>query len=151
MLCRNRCPAPPIPKQMSNGIQAQLIKHPEKNLADKEVVIFDNIVNQTGTNNRYNPSTGIFTLHARGLYLINWNISVSGTGQKPFVRFGIMANGQIQGSSARPTSVGELHGSNLVTVMNSPVEIAFVNDTGDFVQYSEVGPIANITIVQINS
>jgi len=134
---------------MSNGIQAQLIKHPEKNLADKDVVIFDDIVYRTGTKNRYNPRTGIFTLHARGLYLINWNISVSGTGQKPFVRFGIRLNGQIQGLSARPTSVGELHGSNLVAVMNSPAEIALVNDTGDLVQYSEIGPIANITIVQI--
>jgi len=150
--CKRLRPAPrprPHPSQSPSGIQAQLTVHTGMNLADNDVVIFDNIIYKSDRTIKYNIDTGIFTLFARGLYLINWNISICGTGQKPFVRFGISRNGQIQGASTHPAAIGELHGSNLITVTNRPADIALANDTDDFVQLSKISPIANITIVQI--
>ncbi|MCL2850858.1 MAG: hypothetical protein FWE01_00650 [Firmicutes bacterium] len=133
-----------------NSLQAQLIVHPEKNLTDKEVITFDKVIEKSGAGICMNRD-GIFRLCTAGVYLVNWNISVNGTNQRPFVRFALMVNGQIRGPSSRPTSVGEISGSNIVTVKRTPTEIALVNDTGDIVQLSEVSPIANITIVQVNS
>jgi len=135
-------------KNHENGLQAQLVVHPNKNLADKEVVAFDRTITQSGSDICLMPN-GKIKICSAGLFLVNWNISVAGTDTKPFARFAITVNNKIHGASARPTAVGELYSSNLVAVARSPCEIALVNDTGDIVQLSKISPIANITIVQI--
>jgi len=135
-------------RNYENGLQAQLLVHPNKNLADKEVVAFDHTITQSGGRICLTEN-GTIKICSAGLFLVNWNVLVDGTDTKPFARFALTIDGNIHGASARPTAVGEVSGSNLITVPRSPCEIALINDTGDIVRLSEISPIANITIVQI--
>ena len=105
------------------GIQAQLDVATDVYLDDGQTVIFDKILRCTTRDISYNPVKGIFCLRKRGTYLINWDVAVEGSYHRPFVRFSLLANDIVIGSSTLPVTVGQLSGTSLFTEKDAPMEL----------------------------
>ena len=136
-------------EELTNGIQAKLLNSTNSILIPNEIVAFDKVLNHIGTDIIYEPKVGLFTVKKPGTYLINWNITIEGTDQMPFVTFAVMVNGQIEDSETIPISVGHMVGSSLITLTEQINQLAIVNQTEDDVLLSRYTPIANITIHQV--
>ena len=137
------------PQKQTVGIQTKLLSPENLYLNPNQVVVFDKVVNHIGRGIFYNQQTGIFTLSQTGNYLINWSVSVEGSDESPFVKFGLLVNGLIKDFDTIPVAVGHVTGSTLITVANKPAKVALVNHTGDIIQLSRYAPCANLTIHQI--
>jgi len=133
------------------GIQAQLAVAREVYLDDGQAVVFDKILHNPNRDINYDAVTGRFSLRKRGTYLINWDVAVEGSYYRPFVRFSLRVKNAIIGSSTLPVTVGQLSGTSLLTVKETPIELSLINDTDDTVQLSRFTPVANITITKISS
>lgn len=131
------------------GIQAQLETANPININHQDTIKFDKILNHSDQNINYNQQTGIFHLPVTGTYQINWDISVEGSYQKPYIRFAILASNKIQGESTLPITVGQLSGTCLLTI-KKPTDVSLINNTEDIVQLSRYTPVANITISKIS-
>jgi len=141
------CPCPPE----LGGVQAQLRVANDVYLNDGQEVIFDIILRRSIRDITYSSATGRFCLRREGTYLINWDVAVEGSYYRPFIRFSLVADNTVIGSSTLPVTVGQLSGTNLLTVNHSPVELALINDTDDTIQLSGFTPVANITITKVSN
>jgi len=97
----------------------------------------------------YNHETGVMEIHKQGTYLIDWNIVVEGSQEKPCVRFGVEVNGEVKASATLPVSVGQLSGQALINVCQIPTTVRLINDTNEIVQLSNSTPIANLRVVSV--
>ena len=147
--CRPKfcCPCPPELR----GVTAQLRVANEVYLEDGQEVIFDIILRRNTRDITYNSNSGRFCLREGSTYLINWDVAVEGSYYRPFVRFSLIAGGNVIGSSTMPVTVGQLSGTSLLTVTNSPIELSLINDTDDIVGLSGFTPVANITITKVSN
>jgi len=97
----------------------------------------------------YNNETGAIEIHKQGNYLVDWDVIIEGSSEKPYIRFGIEVNGKVESSSTLPLTVGQLNGQSLVHVDQIPTTIKLVNDTCETVHFSCFAPIANLRIVAV--
>lgn len=137
------------PKKQAAGIQAKLLSPENFYLNPDQVVIFDKVLNHIGRGIFYDQQTGAFMLAQAGNYVINWSVTVEGSDESPFVKFGLLVNGTIKDFDTIPVSVGQITGSTLITVTNTPAKVALINHTGDIIQFSRYAPCANLTIHQV--
>jgi len=120
-------------------------------LDDGEEIVFDIILSRNTRDITYNRATGRFCLRKKGTYLINWDVAVEGSYYRPFIRLALVADDTVIGSSTLPVTVGQLSGTSLLNVGNTPVELSLINNTEDTIQLSGFAPVANITITKIFS
>jgi len=142
-----RCPC----SSELGGVQAQLRVANDVYLKANQEVIFDIILRRNTRDITYNPKSGKFCLREGATYLINWDVAVEGSYHRPFIRFSLIANGTVVGSSTLPVTVGQLNGTSLLTAKRTPIEVSLVNDTDDTVQFSRFAPVANITITKVSN
>ena len=153
-------PTPPPTAPQLRGLEATLTAGSGGTVVDGFPIPFNNLI----SNNARGASfvTGSITLNKPGTYLVNWwvapDISVAAAetdGQSSVaaqvaeeISFAVALNGQIVSGSCAPVGTGQITGSTLVTVTNTPATLQIVNDSGDNVVFATVSAQAGVTVIQ---
>lgn len=132
------------------GIQAQLQGSPSVIIADGANVIFDTIINDQSESISYNPVTGEFTISEAGNYYIQWWVTTDGSGGPVNMIFSVLVDGNEVAQGNSPIVTGQVEGDAFITVSDTPVTVALVNQTGAEVLYANIPVQANITIFTAN-
>ena len=153
---------PPVtPPQRLRGLEATLTGGSGGTVANGFPIPFNNLV----SNNAIGASfvTGAITLTRPGTYLVNWWVATATTqnpeetgdqaattGQSASeVSFSAALNGTPVSGSYAPCGTGQLNGSTLVTVQNSPSTLQIVNSSGENVLLATTSVQAGVTVTQL--
>ena len=139
-------PCPMVPSLL--GLQAQLEDCPlHFQLEDGQAVPFDTLTHRSAQDIHFVKNQSAFYLTKPGVYLINWQVSFTGSNISPSVGFAIQIDGELRHQFALPVSVGFISGSALLEV-NRRSRLSLINNSGDVVALSNVLPTASITITR---
>ena len=153
-LCNSERPQPQPDRETRRssqieGISLQLTTVDDKSLPAECPVMFDSTLTNNSRFINYNHETGTIEIHKQGSYMIDWNIIIEGSSDKPYIRFGIEVNGEVTSSSTLPLTVGQLNGQALIHVDQIPTTVKLINDSCETVHLSCFTPIANLRIVAV--
>ena len=153
---------PPVnPPQRLRGLEATLTAGSGGTVANSFPIPFNNLV----SNNAIGASfvTGAITLTRPGTYLVDWWVATA-TAQTPEatgnqaatvgqgvseLSFSAALNGTVVSGSHAPCGTGQLSGSTLVTVQNSPSTLQIVNSSGENVLLAQTSVQAGVTVTQL--
>lgn len=128
------------------GIQAQLQGSPGTLIEDAANVIFDTMINDQSENISYNALTGEFTILQAGNYYIKWWVVTDGSAGPVNMVFAVFVDGSSFAIGNSPIVTGQVNGEAFITVLDSPVTVALVNQTGAEVVFANIPVQADITI-----
>ena len=153
-------PTPTEPLRL-RGVEATLTAGSGGTVANGFPIPFNNLV----SNNAIGASfvTGAITLNRSGTYLVNWWVAMGETedaeaangqtattgGAAPELSFSAALNGNIVSGSYAPSGTGQISGSALVTVMNTPSTLQVVNSSGGNVLLAQTSVQAGVTVTQL--
>ncbi len=103
-----------------------LQKNANDSVLSNETVLFDEISLSQG-NIQYDENTGIITIQASGIYVIDWNLSTQSTSGSTGVMFQLQASTGQEFESNSPVRMGNLTGIAALQVDTVPVELTLVN------------------------
>ena len=143
------------------GLEATLTAGSGGTVANGFPIPFNNLV----SNNAIGASfvTGAITLNRPGTYLVNWWVAMNATedaesandqtatvGQSDSqLSFSAALNGNIVSGSYAPCGTGQISGSTLVTVTNTPSTLQIVNSSGQNVLLASTTAQAGVTVTQL--
>ena len=143
------------------GVEATLTAGSGGTVANGFPIPFNNLV----SNNALGASfvTGAITLNRTGTYLVNWWVALGDAAeaetvgdQTPTVGqganelfFSAALNGNIVSGSCAPSGTGQISGSTLVSVTNTPSTLQIVNSSGQNVLLAETTAQAGVTVTQL--
>ena len=130
------------------GIQVQLVGRGSDAVDDGENVVFDTIRNLQSSDINYNTQTGEFTITRSGNYSVTWWVSTDGTGALNAIYFSLRINGDGDITSSSPVVTGQISGSALITIENTPSTVTLVNTSNDLVIYAGLSVQANLVITE---
>jgi hypothetical protein len=139
--------ATPVWTQL-RGIQMQLAGFPGGTLEGGSAIEFDAVINSQSPQIDYDHTAGEFTLLENGNYLVLWWVALNGSAEMP-PAFAVKVNGNTQATGSGSLIAGQLSGTALITVSETPTILSLINSGEDAVTLSE-GPVqANILIVHV--
>ena len=140
-------PPPPCPTAHLLGLQAQLVTG--TSVDNNSPVLFNSLINDKSDNINYSSGSGNFIFTKPGNYYVSWSVAISLT-TPAVVRFGIQVGGSVVSSVSAYISRGQLTGSALITITDTPVTVQLINLTGSTVTYDAASPVlANIVFVEV--
>lgn len=148
------CPyVPPYPYEQKRGvltgIQAQLTGSGTAALNSNADILFNSVVNTQSPNITYNPATGTFTITRAGNYYVSWWVATDGTESAQSVYISLRLNGTNEVVSATPSVTGQVNGSALITVKNTPSTLTMVNTGKEPILLADLDVQANIVITEV--
>ena len=143
------------------GLEATLTAGSGGTVANGFPIPFNDLV----SNNAVGASfvTGAITLTTPGTYLVNWWVATGSeedaattegqpatTGQgNQQLSFSAALNGNIVSGSYAPCGTGQVSGSTLVSVTNTPSTLQIVNSSGQNVLLAQTTAQAGVTVTQL--
>ncbi len=140
---------PAGPTVALRGIETSLTNASGGTLADGSPVLFNNTVSNNTIGGTYASATGTFTLTEPGTYLINWWVALGTAQATQATAFSLTANGTPARTAYTGANAGEINGTSLITVGDSPVSIRLVNNSGFSIQYAVANVQSGATITQV--
>ena len=152
--CSTQKKPAPTPKKTTSccglgGIQAKLITPMTLFLEDGDALLFDLVMPHQNPYIQYQLGSGKFVLGKAGTYMVNWQVSVEGSSETPYVSFALMLDEVMADFATLPLTVGQLACSSLITVERPPAKVSINNYTKDTVYLSRFPPAANLTITHV--
>ena len=156
--CRTCCvintPLPPVPPtppvSAVQALQVQLQGSSGGTLADNANVIFDTVVLNTSSAISYDSTTGIFTINAPGVYLVNWWVNTDGADvATPIILSVEMGATAISSETPPPFTTVQLYGQGLFEVGLVPRTFSLVNRTGGIVGYATSSVQADLVVFKL--
>lgn len=142
---------PPASTAEFGGIQAQLTNRGDSVISDSEEIIFDSILSNHNPNISYANATGTFTITKPGNYYVSWWVTTDGSSEFTNMNFSIALNGAPYSTGTSPIVSGQVSGSEMITVVNTPVTVTLINNSSNDILIADTPVQANIVIVGIYS
>ena len=140
---------PAGPTVALRGIEASLTNASGGTLPDSGAVLFNNTVSNNTIGGSYDSTTGTFTLTEPGTYLVNWWVALGDAQGTQALSFSLTANGTLARTAYTGANAGEINGTSLIAVGESPVSIQLVNNSGVPIQFAVSDVQSGATITQV--
>lgn len=130
-------------------IQKDFVEATKSIIPSASPIIFNRILSQTGAAIAYNETTGVVTISQKGYYLVNWWVSIEGTGLTSNVIFSLNKNGGPHSQASSLPMTGQISGSALIPVEFVPTTLSITNISGVDIPLGNVKSQAGMVIFSV--